>query len=159
MGPFKSSWSFFQDSIIQLGGRGGVGWRWQQQPQEVAQQPRSHRAAEKCSCPVCGPPGHRRDCRVRVHVPGRLRPWPQPQPAPMRGPSHPWAAWVAGGEGAGPIVSLFPSTPLLTRPPNGAELPRCARLGGYAQVRGCVCVVGVWRSFRHQAHPRAGTWK
>lgn len=58
----------------------------------------------------------------------------------MRGLGPPCAAWEAGAEGAGPIVSLFPSTPLLTRPPKGAELPRCARLGGYAQARGCGCV-------------------
>lgn len=142
----------FQDSVIQLWGAVAAA------APGAGRRPRGRRVAAQCPRPGLGPPGPGCGGRAGTRARGARR-----SPAPARTPAgaeaRPALRGRLAGRAARPIVSLFPSTPLLTRPPSGAaswravpDLEGTPRRGGVG-----LCVRG-WRLLRHRAHPRAGTW-
>lgn len=87
-------------------------------------------------------------------------PAPAPAPTPARAQAHPALRGRLARRAPRPDYVTFPVHPTVdSSSQRGSELPRCARLRGYAQARGCGCVcVRGWRLLRLRAHPRAGTW-
>ncbi|XP_057356365.1 N(G),N(G)-dimethylarginine dimethylaminohydrolase 1 isoform X2 [Manis pentadactyla] len=142
----------FGESLLRLrhpalGGGGGGGPRNGSDSRALAALLKSALTGPRTAGPgLCGLAGSRSRGDCRCAAPARSPVTPRPAVRCVGG-------WRGGGRC--PVVSLFPSIPLLTRAPSGTtscwavpDLEGTPRSGGED-----LCVRG-WRLLRHRAHPR-----